>query len=82
MGVFLHGPGGWGGQAQQDVPAALWAAPALIFRLDSPLPGRGRGRTFRVNEKYQKVTQGTTFLENPPSLRGLLVCARGTDCLV
>ena len=54
MGVFLHGLGGWGGQAQQDVPAALRAAPALIFRLDSSLPGRGR--TFRVNEKYQKVT--------------------------
>ena len=33
------------------------------------LPTR-RGRTFRVNEKYQKITQGTTFLENPPSLRG------------
>ena len=41
--------------------------------------GRGRGRTFRVNEKYQKVTQGTTFLENPPSLRGLLVTLRPMD---
>ena len=44
------------------------AAPAFIYHIDSPLPGRGR--SFRVNEKNQKVTQGTTFLENPPSLRG------------
>ena len=41
--------------------------------------GRGRGRTFRVNEKYQKVTQGTTFLENPPSLRGYFVALRPVD---
>ena len=41
--------------------------------------GRGRGRTFRVNEKYQKVTQGTTFLENPPSLRGCFVTLRPLD---
>ena len=32
-----------------------------------------------MNEKYQKVTQGTTFLENPPSLRGLLVTLRPSD---
>ena len=36
--------------------AALQAALASFLQLDSPLPGRGRGRTFRVNEKYQKVT--------------------------
>ncbi len=30
----------------------------------------GAGPSFRASEKKQKVAQGTTFLENPPSLRG------------
>ena len=42
----------------------------------------GAGPSFRVNEKKQKVTQGTTFLENPPSLRGCLVTLRPLDWLV
>ena len=32
-----------------------------------------------MNEKYQKVTQGTTFLKNPPELRGILVTLRPLD---
>ncbi len=39
----------------------------------------GAGPSFRVNEKKQKVTQGTTFLENPPSLRGYFVALRPVD---
>ena len=39
----------------------------------------GGGRSFRVNEKNQKVTQGTTFLENPPELRGCFVTLRPLD---
>ena len=35
--------------------------------------------TFRSHEKYQKVTQGTTFLKNPPELRGILVTLRPLD---
>ena len=44
----------------------------------APLRG-GRGHSFRANEKNQKIAQGTTFLENPPSLRGLLIALRPSD---
>ena len=33
----------------------------------------GAGPSFRASEKKQKIAQGTTFLENPPKLRGLFV---------
>ena len=55
--------------------------PAAGLALKAPLAALhgGGGPSFRVSEKKQKVTQGTTFLENPPSLRGSLVTLRPMD---